>query len=163
MSKQLILMRGLPGSGKSHLAGQLLKSFLDDGISAIIVSADDFHYGHSDQYDYKVKAAPFAHKKCQGDAAWHMNTGTQVIIVDNTNITISDMLPYFELASIYDYAIMLLESQASWAWDVNECTTRNEHQVPRETIQSMHDRFQPLQFSVSSHHECQAARHLPTD
>ena len=63
---QLIIMRGIQGSGKSTFANNL-KSIIDGfGISeAIITSADNYFINKDGSYVFNGKLLGKAHKQCQ--------------------------------------------------------------------------------------------------
>jgi hypothetical protein len=54
------------------------------------------------------------------------------VVVDNTNLTLSEMLPYYKLAQKYGAVVVLMETATPWAHDEIELTKRNSHQVHLE-------------------------------
>ncbi|XP_071443367.1 NEDD4-binding protein 2 [Hetaerina americana] len=100
-SKVLILLRGLPGSGKSSLSKQLLAH--PGGQSGCTCSADDFFLvprGGKNQKEYCFDPLRLedAHKHCRIQVLRAMAHGVSPIIVDNTNTQAWEMLPYVEMA-----------------------------------------------------------------
>ncbi|XP_046384863.1 uncharacterized protein LOC124155181 isoform X2 [Ischnura elegans] len=97
----LILLRGLPGSGKSTLSKQLLS--IPGGKSGFTCSADDFFlvpHGGKGQKEYRFDPLKLedAHKHCRIQVLRAMAHGVTPIIVDNTNTQAWEMLPYVEMA-----------------------------------------------------------------
>lgn len=150
MQSYMIIMRGLPGSGKSSLAGAIYQAYRKAFPHRIVgtFSADSFYYGLDGKYYYDSKLAGYAHMFNQGKCAYFMRRGYHLAIVDNTNITIDEMKPYLTLASLLNWPVFMLEPETPWAWDVDECVVRNTHGVPRDVIQSMMDRYQPLDINI---------------
>jgi predicted kinase len=146
--KNMIIMRGLPGSGKSYRAKELYYKFKEKYPYHLygIFQADAFWYTLSGKYEYDSKLAGYAHDFCRGKVAFAAKRGVNLIIVDNTNITIEEMKPYLTIAAIFGYQVTIEYSGTPWAWDVKECVARNQHAVPEDVIQSMKDKYQPLEI-----------------
>lgn len=132
MTQQLIIMRGLPGSGKSYAA----KSHY-----GIVCSTDDF-FMFEGVYRFNRQAIPEAHKWNQERVKSLMQSGTSPIIVDNTNIRLWEMKPYILLARENGYSVSFGYPETPWANDPAECFKRNSHGVPEETIVRMHNSFE---------------------
>ncbi|XP_029923136.1 NEDD4-binding protein 2-like 2 [Myripristis murdjan] len=132
----LILMRGLPGSGKTTLAKELLST----GPSGLILSTDDY-FAHKNGYDYDPSLLGVAHEWNQSRAKEAMNNRHSPVIVDNTNIQAWEMKPYIKMALERGYSIHFHEPDTSWKFDPFELEKRNKHGVPQEKIAQMLDRF----------------------
>lgn len=133
---KLILMRGLPGSGKSTEAAQLAKE-----INATVFTTDEF-FMENGEYKFDASLLSKAH-------AWNYRRTVDAmyadknVIVDNTNTQAWEMKAYVQKAKELEYDIELVEaSKAPWAWDVKECANKNTHKVPLDAIQRMFNRFQ---------------------
>lgn len=112
--KTLIVMRGLPWSGKSYRAKQLVA---DKGI---IFSTDDYWYqvNHPekpDEYSFNPRFLSGAHKWNQVRAHQAIDIGTPLIIIDNTNTTAPEPKPYVEYAHWQNYKICI-EEPTSERW-----------------------------------------------
>jgi len=69
----LYIMRGLPGSGKSTLSGQIVKAYLNEGKRAIIASADDYFIDQrTGNYNFDGTRIDEAHQWCRSKAEKHM-------------------------------------------------------------------------------------------
>lgn len=155
--KRLYVMRGLPGSGKSHQARNIYLREVDrlevhpDSGDVTIVSADDYHMVGEmlDRYEYIVEQADLAHKWCQGQTAYYMRHNS-VVIVDNTNVSFAQMQPYLELAARFSYEVIIVEPLTDWAFDVDECAKRNKHGVPLDIIKKMAQQYQRIKISCEA-------------
>jgi len=132
--RTVTLMRGLPGSGKSHIANTL---------GGQVLSTDDF-FTTDDGYDFEPTQIGQAHLWNQQRTETAMMAGIPTIVVDNTNIMFWEMKPYILLAEKYGYEIEWVEAQSEWAWNAEECHKRNQHGVPLAVIQTMLNKYEKL-------------------
>ncbi|XP_034149407.1 NEDD4-binding protein 2-like 1 [Esox lucius] len=88
--KDLIILRGLPGVGKSHRARQLLDEYRRLGIQGKIYSTDRYH----EKFDWDTRYFHRNHTWTRRDVFVAMQRGVTPIIVDNTNIYRWHMYPY---------------------------------------------------------------------
>jgi HK97 family phage portal protein len=109
--KVLVLMRGVPSSGKTYRAIELAK-----GNTELIFSADQFFGSSVQEYsaNFNVELLSAAHKSCQGKVAEALKAGLPLAIVDNTNLTAKECLPYFTMAVANGYAVRIAEPTSSW-------------------------------------------------
>jgi NEDD4-binding protein 2 len=124
---KLIIMRGLPGSGKSTKA-QLL---VGDGK----IYATDDYWG--DDYAFDRARIGEAHEWNQQRVHEAIVAGVSPIVVDATNMQMWEMQPYVEFANAFNYDISFHESDAPWKFDAEELAQRNRHGVPIEIIKQM--------------------------
>ncbi|XP_029302087.1 NEDD4-binding protein 2-like 2 [Cottoperca gobio] len=132
----LFLMRGLPGSGKSTMARELLSS----GPSGLILSTDDY-FAHREGYHYDAGLLGAAHEWNHNRAKDAMHDGRSPIIIDNTNAQAWEMKPYVKMALESGYKVDFCEPDTDWKFDPYELEKRNTHGVPQEKIAQMMDRF----------------------
>jgi len=124
MEKTLIIVRGLPGSGKSTVA-ELLGDY--------ICTADDYHMKNG-KYEWKREKVAFAHLKCQQKVNDGMKKGIERIIVANTSTTEKEMAPYYILAGMFKYKVFSIIVE-------NRHNGVNTHNVPETTLDAMKNRF----------------------
>jgi hypothetical protein len=123
---QVIILRGIPGAGKSTFTRNRKK-----------VSADSF-FEKDGEYRFDPSLLPHAHGKCLRDfIGLCQSADDDQLIVDNTNISIVEIAPYAATALAYghDLKIMTLDC------DPEIAAARNIHGVPRKTVLSMHKRM----------------------
>ncbi|XP_031573521.1 NEDD4-binding protein 2-like isoform X2 [Actinia tenebrosa] len=132
--KVLVLLRGLPGSGKTTLA-QKLKG---DGV---ILSTDDF-FITNERYQFEQNDLAKAHEWNQKRAKDSMQRGVSPIIIDNTNMQAWEMRPYVSMAKRFGYEVMIKEPDTPWKWNTKELLKRNRHNVTLFSIQNMKERYE---------------------
>lgn len=131
--KILILLRGLPGSGKSTFANYI--------FSNNIFEADQYFYDEDGNYNFDASKLYEAHKWCQLRVEHAMEDNLESngmyfseIVVSNTSTTEKELEPYLELAKKYDYQVVSLIVE-------NRHGNKSVHNVPEETIERMKQRF----------------------
>ncbi|KAJ3590253.1 hypothetical protein NHX12_008207 [Muraenolepis orangiensis] len=132
----LILMRGLPGSGKSTFARDLVGT----GPSGLILSSDDY-FSLQDGYVYEPSMLAVAHN-------WNLNRADQAmlearspLIIDNTNLQAWEMKPYVTMALQRGYRVYFQEPNTPWKFDPGELEKRNKHGVGQQKISQMLEGF----------------------
>lgn len=137
---KLIIVRGLPGSGKSFLAKQLS----EEVAGSVICSADDY-FMYQGKYHFSPNHLHQAHRTCfmKAQAAVELFKAP-LVIIDNTNTRKKEFKDYLRLAEENQYQIEFKYPQTEWAWDVKECFKKNSHNVPEAVIQKMKDRFEEI-------------------
>lgn len=80
-----VLMRGLPGSGKSFLAEELVARTVKNTKDHIF-SADKFFIDRDGRYKFDPSKLKYAHEQSQLNFTQHASKGWSPLIVDNTNM-----------------------------------------------------------------------------
>ena len=125
--KNLILLRGLPGAGKSTFAKILDKPNIE---------ADQYFINReTGEYQFDASKLKEAHEWCREHVALWMDMEKCDIVVSNTFTTEWEMEPYFKLAEKYGYTVHTLVVE-------NRHNGVNEHGVPDEKLKQMKNRFQ---------------------
>ena len=125
MDKVLIIVRGIPGCGKSTFAKLL---------GTAICTTDDFFTDKDGKYTWVGAKVGFAHLWCQSKCKKYMTEGISPVIVANTATTKKELKPYYDLAIGYGYKVFCVIVE-------NRLNTTNIHNVPEETIINMKKRF----------------------
>ena len=110
MEKNVIILRGVSGSGKSTFASMLARY----NPGAVIVTADDYFTDSFGHYNFDLTKLGAAHSQCFrrfNDALYNPSVNT--IIVANTNTTLKDCEPYAVAAESYGakIAYVVLENR----------------------------------------------------
>jgi len=124
--KKLVIMRGIPGCGKSTYVRTQLQG-------AKVFSADDW-FMRSGKYDFKPQEIGQAHEHCFRRFMQAVQKGEPRIVVDNTNTHLWEMSPYILAGDSYDYVIEIIEVQC----DPAVAAERGIHGVPTHIISRMH-------------------------
>ena len=127
---KLILMVGVPGSGKSTKAAKIAAN-----LGAIIISTDSIFISDS-TYLFVPEFIGAAHKINQAKVKVAMQRRYN-IVVDNTNLQEWERKPYLDLAAEFDYEVELVEPDTPWKNDAAECFKRCTHGVPLDCIERM--------------------------
>ena len=133
MSKELLLLRGLPGSGKSTFAEMMEYLFDVAGFSCIVACADDY-FMHNGVYEFNARLLGNAHTECKEKVRVAMETGVDKIIVANTSTTSKEIKAYTGYALAYNYKLTSLIVE-------NRHGNTNIHGVPDEALKRMEQRF----------------------
>lgn len=130
---EIILMRGIPRSGKSTWIRQNKK----DGD--VICSADHYHYidenWETGVYVYDPLQAKAAHTKCFRKYMDHLYDFDGRLIVDNTNISVWEISPYMRLAEAFHHHPKILRIHVDFATILKRS---NDHNVPESTLWNMY-------------------------
>jgi predicted kinase len=131
--KTLIILRGLPGSGKSTFAKSIAKSYQ-------IFEADQF-FMKNGKYEFDATKLKKAHNLCKRNVHKSMRRNLfnsvfyRNIVVSNTFTQEWEMKFYLTLAKKYGYRVHTIIIE-------NRHGGMNEHGVPKDKIEIMKQRFQ---------------------
>jgi predicted kinase len=117
---KLIIIRGLPGSGKTTLA---------QTISLVHYEADQFFMQANGVYEYDKEKIKDAHEWCQKKTEYAMRHLVSPIVVSNTFVKRWEMQPYLDLATSYGYEVFEITMSGP--------LYPNVHGVPDEVIERM--------------------------
>jgi tRNA uridine 5-carbamoylmethylation protein Kti12 len=136
MNKTVIILRGIPGSGKSTVA-KLIQSL--GWLNQIrICSADDYFIDRqTNEYKWNPRLLGEAHEYCKQNFVKAIRNEIDIIIVDNTNIKHKDFCFYKEVARQNNYKTIVLTVGGNSKKEIKDSFYRNQHNVPEEKIEQM--------------------------
>jgi len=126
---KLILIRGVPGAGKSTKAKELM---FGNELWARHIEADQYFIRPDGVYDWNPKFAKNAHEWCQNQAEEAMKS-KYMVIVANTFVAKSTMQPYLDTAKKYGYEVEILIMDGGY---------KSIHDVPDYTVARMRQQFE---------------------
>jgi predicted kinase len=127
--KNLILIRGLPGSGKTSFAELLVKH-----SNACSYSVDDYFTTENGEYRFEFDKNHLAYKQCENNTEAAMQQGKPIIVVHNTFVYDWEMEPYLKLASTFNYRLFVLTTEKYH-------DRANTHAVTEEQIRKMAEKY----------------------
>ena len=126
---KLIIIRGIPGAGKSRLANTLLEC----GVVQYVAEADQFWVDSDGIYKFDSTKLASAHADCQHRVAESLANGNSVA-VSNTLTTEAEVAVYESIAKMYEAEFVSIVVE-------NRHGGNNVHNVPRSTLERMRTRF----------------------
>jgi predicted kinase len=122
--KELIILRGIPGSGKSTFA----KLVCNQHVEA------DMFFIQDGEYKFDASKLKAAHAWCQAKTEEWMKKRYNVV-VSNTFTQEWEMEAYYKLAEQYGYRVHSIIME-------NRHEGINEHNVPTDKLEQMKNRFE---------------------
>ena len=134
VTKTVIIMVGLPGSGKS--------TFIKKLPGAPVICSADHYFEQGSEYKFDATKLGAAHTQCRNKAALAMHQNAPTIVIDNTNLADKEREPYETLAQQNGYKILYVVFEPN-KQDVKKLARRNLHGVDAAKIEVMAKRFRP--------------------
>ena len=110
-NKIMVILKGLPGSGKTFISERLKEIY----PNAIIYSAYKYFLDGNNGNESR--------RLCKEDAENAAQRNEQIIIIDNNNIKHWEMCQYTRICRKYNYFALCLETQTPWRFDVSKLMT----------------------------------------
>ena len=132
--KALILLRGLPGSGKSTFA-----KLLSENGQYPVHSIDSYFTNDVGEYHFEFDKNFLAYKNCEDETRKSLENNCEKVFVDNTFTINWEMEPYFKLASAFDYMLHVVTVE-------NYHGNKNCHNISDEQIEKMAAKYKVKLF-----------------
>jgi hypothetical protein len=155
--KKVTILSGVSGSGKSKYAGTLLLEYTsstgltleemlrlpkgDKRATSAYCSADTFFVGTDGTYNFDPTKLSDAHGACFREFITACQNECEMVIVDNTNTTATEIAPYILGAQAYGYDVEIITVMCESEDDVKAAAARNSHGVPFGGVMAQHKRL----------------------
>lgn len=130
----LILLRGLPGSGKTTLAKEL-----SENGKYPVFSVDDYFTDEQGNYKFEFEKNHLAYKQCENNTRLSMQDNISKIFIDNVFSLEWEMEPYFKLVSEFNYKIFVVTVE-------NRHGGKNIHGVNDEQLKKMAEKYKVVLY-----------------
>jgi predicted kinase len=129
-NKVMVILRGIPGCGKSTFG-----EFLSSATLAWRCSADTYMVDKAGNYQFDPKKLGYCHEQCRSSAETGCANGNPLVVIENTNTKMDEMKPYLRIAETYGYMVFVLTVN-------NIHGSKDIHSVPDASKDAMKQRFQ---------------------
>jgi hypothetical protein len=136
---EMIIYRGLPGSGKNFDIERRFTSGEWEGGGTVVCCTDDYWIQKYGEYCFKREEASQAHGWCFRAAIDCVLKRLQEpdyadrLVINNTNVRQAEYTPYSMIANAYDLSLRIIEVHC----DLETALARNVHGVPKEVMEYM--------------------------
>lgn len=126
----LILIRGLPGAGKTTLANLLS----EDGLYPVFSVDDYFTNSNNGDYKFEFSENHLAYSSCLQKVEQSMIENTKKIFVHNTLTLDWEIEQYFKLSSKHQYTIFVVTCE-------NYHSKKNLHSISDDQLVKMANKY----------------------
>ncbi|MGZ3866950.1 MAG: AAA family ATPase [Bacteroidia bacterium] len=131
----LILLRGLPGSGKTTLANLLSEK----GKYPVFSIDSYFTEPETGEYKFEFEKNHLAYKQCEELTRKALQSGMEKIFIDNTFTLEWELEPYFKLAAEFNCMVHVVTVE-------NRHGGKNIHDVSYEQVAKMATKYKVVLF-----------------
>lgn len=131
---ELIIIRGLPGSGKSTLS-----EVLSENSKYPVFSIDDYFTDDNGNYNFEFSENYKAYIHCESRTEDAMRALYPKIFIDNVFSLEWEMEPYLKLAGLYNYRVHIITVE-------NRHGCENVHHISSEQIEKMAAKYKVKLF-----------------
>ncbi len=140
MARQVVILRGVPGAGKSTLAKKIISDAVARGEEAKAFSSDDYFTTAEGKYHFDSRMLPQAHASCFRHFLEYLQRSQGIAIVDNTNTLVFEMSPYILAGQAYSANVKIIRLTC----DPTVAAARNVRCATSEMVEKMASRMESL-------------------
>lgn len=131
----LVIIRGMPGSGKTSFATELAYCVSKLQARFEICSADDFFYDNRGIYRYDRLRLHDVHMQCQERCSEAIRRGVDCVIIDNSNLGAREYDPFVNMAvRSKRYNVQLVEFDCRDPEQADELLRRTRHNIEQHVL-----------------------------
>ena len=146
MRTKVIILRGLPGSGKTHFRKRMVAAYEEQGCETVVCSADDYFTEQDsdtgeESYHFDPAGLPDAHRAYKEQFFFGSRRAKDIpalVVVDNTNTQAWEMAFYVELALLDGFDTQIIHRDTP----LSVCLARQTHNVPESVVTAMVRRWE---------------------
>lgn len=146
-TKKAIILRGLPGSGKSHWVSEFLDALpetLAERVRRAGIFSTDSFFMVDGEYRFEPSMLPEYHQRNLAAFIDALGRGEPVAICDNTNLAYWEFAAYEAAAAALGYELeRVLIGEPRDKQHQELCALRNRHGVSLASIRRMAKAFEP--------------------
>ena len=137
MTKQqkLIVLRGMPTLSKLHKAKRMFT-----GRIGVVYGADMYFENEDGSFRFDVKRVAASHEWCYRNVKLALQSGREVVVVNNTFIKQWEIEKYKNLARLMDVQLEIITDQSSRI--ANPSDEENFRCIPKDTWSRMLNGFE---------------------
>jgi predicted kinase len=124
--RALLIVRGLPGSGKSTLC----KLLSQNGRWPVFAIDDYFTDPKTGAYHFEFENNYKAYSSCEQRTRKALEVGVELVLVDNTFVLDWEMEPYLKMASEFGYELHVVTAEKFHDGE-------NSHGISQDQIEKM--------------------------
>lgn len=130
-----IILRGVPGSGKSSFVKLLLKN----SEKTVIHAVDDLHKSETGEFLWSEKNAKRNYTLNFANFVLSCSRKEPVVVCDAINIQVQDFQRYVEIAREYDYHVYVVTADPPTP---SQSCERNKHHTSSVQAKEMYSRWE---------------------
>nr|XP_033774066.1 2',3'-cyclic-nucleotide 3'-phosphodiesterase isoform X2 [Geotrypetes seraphini]XP_033774067.1 2',3'-cyclic-nucleotide 3'-phosphodiesterase isoform X2 [Geotrypetes seraphini] len=128
-SKIFFIIRGLPGSGKSSLAKEILERYKD---ACRVISADKFNIKPEIRC-----AVPDTYHRFDDEVINCCQQGASVIVVDDTHHEKERLDQLLDIADLHKFSVVIVEPKTAWHGDCFTLAQKNHWGLTVEVLKNL--------------------------
>ncbi len=129
-SKNLILLRGLPGAGKSSLA-----NVLSENEKYPVFAIDNYFTDKiTGEYVFNFAENYIAYQQCESLCKQALTQSITKVFIDNTFTLDWELTPYFKLAAEFNYMLYVITVEKYH-------DNKNVHDISQEQLEKMAEKY----------------------
>lgn len=141
LRSKVIIMRGLPGSGKSFLSSHCSEK------DVCVCSADDY-FVKDGKYEFNQDSLSLAHTHCHEKFLQALEEEREVVVIDNTHSMKWEYESYVHICELLGVEYHVLELPHPNQHVINTYCSRNQHSIDMAAIKTYTDRWEVDQRAV---------------